>query len=555
MADINENNRPKSNLDSNDVLTELEILSKKYGLDFDSSKFKTSPSNLTATGSKRAYTQPRNNRPAKTSSKIVFDRESPSGIKVIYDNYRSSHASPQGNRVIYQEQEQESIAEKRRRNAAMQAARAAMQNQDSVPEYEIKTKKEPTVQQKTAENPVVPPVTKATEKAVDESANAWEEIRTANDDTKDELDILIADDSLFSIDNQKESAPAEKRPHQHYETSGKEKAAEFFKSFIPWKGDTAKEVIRKIVMDISVIVIFVCTGIFVNYYIEHKEELSKQNEIENLLTEVDTSDSLEAQWTAIKNKYPDVEFPEGMNIEYAEIYAKNQDFVGWLHIDNTNIDTAIVHRPSDRNTNEKDFYLHKNFFGSADKYGNPYLDKYNSGAILDKNNIIHGHNMTDGLSFAQLEKYYKIDGFKESPIIEYNTLFGNYKFKVYAVIITNGTAAGDNGYLFSFITAHFPTDENFEGFIQALDERKLYDTGVDINKDDTLITLSTCSYEIKKTQMGRLAVIGRLVRDGESETVDTSLAVKNENVRYPQIWYDEHNMKNPYKDAYRWKPQ
>lgn len=552
MADFDKNNTSKDNIDTNDVLNELEALSKKYGLDFDASKFRASSFNsqyTPASDSKKTYTPPKNNHPARTTSRIVFDGTNPSGVKVVYDKYQSSPVGPQGKRVVYQEQEQESIAEKRRRNAAMQAARLAMQQQDVTPEYVISQDNEkPVIQQ---EKPIEEPV----EAPVDASAIEPAEIKAQGEEKSDELDVLISDDSFFNIDTADKADSATKRPHQHYEASGKEKAIKFFKAFIPWKGDKAKEVIRKVIMDASAIVIVVCMGIFVNYYIEHKEELQKQDEIDQLKTEIQTSDDLEAQWSAIKQKYPDVEFPEGMNIEYAEIYAKNQDFVGWLHIDNTNIDTAIVHRPSDRNSSAEDFYLRRNFFGTSDKYGNPYLDKYNTGSSLDKNNIIHGHNMTDGLSFAQLEKYYTIDGFKESPVIEYSTLYGDYKFKVYAVIITNGTSSGDNGYLFSYITAHFPTDENFEGFIQALDERKLYDTGVDINKDDTLITLSTCSYEIKKTQMGRLAVIGRLVRDGESETVDTSLAVKNENVRYPQIWYDEHNMTNPYKNAFKWKAE
>ena len=55
--------------------------------------------------------------------------------------------------------------------------------------------------------------------------------------------------------------------------------------------------------------------------------------------------------------------------------------------------------------------------------------------------------------------------------------------------------------------------------------------------------------------MGRLAVIARLVREGESISVDTSKAVLNENVRYPQIWYDEHNMRNPFAGAYQWIPE
>ena len=78
---------------------------------------------------------------------------------------------------------------------------------------------------------------------------------------------------------------------------------------------------------------------------------------------------------------------------------------------------------------------------------------------------------------------------------------------------------------------------------------------IDVNENDKFITLSTCSYEIKQTQMGRLTVIGRLVRPGESSDGDFSLVKENPNPRYPQIWYDEHGIPNPYKDAFRWVPK
>jgi len=32
-------------------------------------------------------------------------------------------------------------------------------------------------------------------------------------------------------------------------------------------------------------------------------------------------------------------------------------------------------------------------------------------------------------------------------------------------------------------------------------------------------------------------------------------AVVNDNIRYPQIWYDEHNMRNPYANSYQWIPE
>lgn len=48
---------------------------------------------------------------------------------------------------------------------------------------------------------------------------------------------------------------------------------------------------------------------------------------------------------------PDAE--EVQYTEYAVLYEQNSDFVGWLHIDNTNVDCPVVCTPD-----EPEYYLH-----------------------------------------------------------------------------------------------------------------------------------------------------------------------------------------------------
>ena len=179
------------------------------------------------------------------------------------------------------------------------------------------------------------------------------------------------------------------------------------------------------------------------------------------------------------------------------------------------------------------------------------MDYRNDPKYLGQNTIIYGHHMSDGLVFADLTKYKTIEGFQESPIIQFDTLYRSYTFKVYAVIITNSQADDDNGYIFNYTVTDFGSEENFMEYIAAVDERKLYTTGVDIQPGDKLLTLQTCTYEFSDA---RLVVIGRMVRDGESTTVDTSLAVENASPRYPQAWYDKQGITNPYADAEKWMP-
>ncbi len=545
MAQDDKQKKNNGTQDSNDVISDLEVLSKKYGLSFDASAYTGSsasdrykPTETPASSSARPYTPPKNNTPA-VIPQVVYDHKSTTPqLRVIYGN---EPTGPEGRRVVYSEQEGESIADKRKRVREAQKSKKGGQGFGSQPQVKH----------------VASSSTALARDDEDKFARAYQDSkRTGATGSRTKSDSTVTSPKTSSRLVASQSEDKKTKKHQHYEPTAGEKVTSFFKAFLPWKGDSAKEVFRKIIMDISAIAVIICFGYFVDNYIQHKNKLDLDSSLGELQTDAQI-DNEDALWAKIKAEFPDVVFPEGMNIKYAKHYAVNQDMIGWLKIDNTNIDTPITYCPDDRNKSpdEDNFYLYHNFYKTDDKYGHPFLDPYNSGKTLDKNNVIYGHNMKDGLSFAQLEKYYTLEGFKESPIIKYSTLFEDYYFKVYAVFVTNGYHSGDNGYLFDYTVPNFTGEKNFSAFIEAIDERKLYDTGVDINPNDKLITLSTCSYEIKQNQMGRLAVVGRLVRKGESTAVDTSKVTVNENIRYPQIWYDEHGISNPFKNATQWIPE
>jgi len=316
----------------------------------------------------------------------------------------------------------------------------------------------------------------------------------------------------------------------------------FLKSIFPWKGDSTTEIIRKIVLIAAVIILVICLPILGKRIYQRMQFANENNKLSEL---VDLSEGTEDKWAQLKAQYPDVVFPEGMQYKFAKLYALNQDMVGWLKIEGTTIDFPIVQGK------DNDEYLYLNFHKKNTSFGNPFLDYRNTISVLNKNTIIYGHHMRDNTIFAQLKKYTSISGFEESPIIEFDTLYNDYKFKVYAVFITNAYARDDNGYVFNYIYTSFATTGKFEEFISQIDQRKLYSTGVDINSSDKIITLSTCDYTFDDA---RLVVVGRLVRDGESEQVDTSLATAKEqsDIRYPQAYYDKTKKENPFKDAAKW---
>lgn len=308
----------------------------------------------------------------------------------------------------------------------------------------------------------------------------------------------------------------------------------------------AGEIVRRIVLTLAILVIIASGGILVNTYIV-QPALAKK-----LISDTvsDLSDGLKEHGDAeidssISSKY-DVNFPMGMLAKYAPLYASNTDLRGWISIPAFEINLPVVQGT------DNDYYLKRNIYKKWTEYGVPFFDyRIAQGQFvnLPRNTVIYGHNMrSDDLIFGMLEEYRDIDGFKRAPVIECNTIYGNYNWVICGVFISNSKAEHDNGYVFpyNFIDC---SDQKFAEYIVELEKRRFYDTGVDLAITDKILTLSTCCYDFPDA---RLVVVARLLRDGESVSVDTSKAIKNPDPKGPQAWYDENGKPNNYAYDARW---
>ena len=326
------------------------------------------------------------------------------------------------------------------------------------------------------------------------------------------------------------------------------------------KKPSAGEIIRLVVLSASVLAIIISLAVLLREYKLHKDNQKLESGISDLIiTDDDTTQkssgatkkneeksttmSTEQKWAKIREEYPNTVFPQNIQLKYAKLYATNNDFVGYLEAKGVNLSLPVVQ------TNNDDTYLEKNFYGQSTKYGCPFVTYLNNIEPLDLNTIIFGHHMNDKTIFGALDHYKSIDGFKSAPVITFNTLYKNYKWKVIAAFITNAEEKDDNGYVFQYYFTSLSTQERFSAYLNELAQRSLYDTGVDVLPTDKLLTLSTCSHEFEDA---RFVVVARLVRPGESAEVDTSKAAVNSNPRYPQAYYTAKKLTNPYYDASRW---
>lgn len=224
-------------------------------------------------------------------------------------------------------------------------------------------------------------------------------------------------------------------------------------------------------------------------------------------------------------------------VKFEKLLYYNSDIKGWLNIPGTNIDYPVMQA-----YNGSDFYLRKDFEGNRDKNGCLYIDKNCNVKKPSKNIVIHGHNMdSTGMMFHQLLKYKDINFYKEHPIITFDSLYEEAKWKVIAYIRVSGDMKNNPG--FNYLQGNFKSKKEFINFIYQAESRSLYYCPVSVNEKDQLLMLSTCSYEVNNY---RTVVVARKLRKGESSKVDTTKAyMRNDQVLYPESYYHKYGGKAP----------
>lgn len=209
---------------------------------------------------------------------------------------------------------------------------------------------------------------------------------------------------------------------------------------------------------------------------------------------------------------PDAEKLADMN----ELYTKNSDTVGWLTIDDTNIDYPLMQTMDD-----EEYYLDRDFNKNHSANGSLILDtdscigtgtlvnKYADGTLPSTNLIIHGHNMKSGAMFGNLDLYRKQDYEKEHSHIKLKTLTEEREYEIVSVFLSQVYLKSQTDVFkyYKFFEAY--EQEEFDDFYTNIKKLALYDTGVTAEFGDEFITLSVCAYHVED---GRLVVVGKRIR-------------------------------------------
>lgn len=306
----------------------------------------------------------------------------------------------------------------------------------------------------------------------------------------------------------------------------------FVNNFIPIRGDSGKEIARKSVVIVAFLVFLAALALlFYNMVFLSVKNAQLNGEIQRIAhgTEDGGNDG---------NKKPDV----GEVINWKALKDINKEIVGWVQLDNTQIDYPVLwHKGDDRNGQ---YYLSRNYKGGYDSFGSIFLDYRCEKGTKSQNVVLHGHHMNDGSMFGNLLNYGatspNLDFYKKTPTVEFDTPDGKGTYKIISVFKTNTLSA--HGEFFNYMVGDFQNEKDFMNYVYNVRIRSMINCPVDVNEDDELLTLSTCSYEFTNF---RTVVVARKVRLGESKKVDVSKASRNKNAVWPKVYYSAYGGTRP----------
>ncbi len=213
-------------------------------------------------------------------------------------------------------------------------------------------------------------------------------------------------------------------------------------------------------------------------------------------------------------------------IDFDAIQAENPDVCAWIKIPGIEvIDYPILQSAPEADDN---YYLDHDINGTAKRAGSIYIQKLNHKDFSDPNTLIYGHNMLNGTMFGQLKKFRNKEFFQENRTIFIYTPNHILEYEIISAFVYDDRHIL-NSFNFELETSRM---QFFNECLNPTTLTKQLLEGATLEKDDKIITLSTCTANDNE----RYLVVGKLVSDTEtvydgivSETQNTEINLTSEN--------------------------
>lgn len=256
---------------------------------------------------------------------------------------------------------------------------------------------------------------------------------------------------------------------------------------------------RKIVVALASVVAVASFAYFGIYYFYSARTSMSYNELAELKGSTALSNNQEKNPFSIHKET--IVLPDVLD-EYKTLYEKNKRLIGWLKIDDTNIDYPVMQ------TDDNEYYLEHNFNQEYDRNGSLFLDCDCNIYPRSTNLIIYGHHMKSGNMFGNLQQYAKESYGKSHSLIQFDSIYEKATYQVMYVFRSQVYNEDDLVFkYYQFINAN--SEEEFDSYMREMAAMSLYDTEVTASYGDSLLTLSTCD---NSQTDGRFVVVAKRIK-------------------------------------------
>ena len=176
---------------------------------------------------------------------------------------------------------------------------------------------------------------------------------------------------------------------------------------------------------------------------------------------------------------PVAQADDAMPVNLSAYKAQNRDFIAWLYIPGTGVNYPVVW------SDDSDYYLNHTFTGRASSVGTLLSLCRTDYAAPSQNIAIYGHHLRTNNMFTPLLSYKKQSFWQEHDSIVLDSLYRRETYRVFAALNMNIQEWDPS-------VADFPSGEAFMAFVQRAQALSFYDTGVEVNEENEIVTLITC---------------------------------------------------------------
>lgn len=185
-----------------------------------------------------------------------------------------------------------------------------------------------------------------------------------------------------------------------------------------------------------------------------------------------------------------------LNVDFDLLIGQNPDTVGWVYIEGTHINYPVLQGEDNRH------YVSTLFDGSFNQAGSIFMDYRNSPRMDDVHTILYGHNMRDKSMFADILNYQQQEYYDAHPTGFYITPEKSYSFEVIAAYVAS---LADPAWQLDFVT-----EEELVSWVQDAMSRSAFQSRIQPQPGDKVITLSTCSYEFDEARFVLVGILKKI---------------------------------------------